>query len=672
MEGVDVTPPAAPSPAKLRRALMAAAEEEDDGESPRATSHSAKRGLSLRSTSRGSAVAPRRCVSMRAGVELGSESPHAANTAPRVPQTSGATAARLRAEVSVHRLTHQALRKVLGGEARADDASEDPADARDVLRNARVVLDIADKMIVDSRAGSSFPAAAGGGLRPRRQDSLASALSLRENTELSAAARSYLREYAAAGTDGDDAFDDSVQLAAAAYDSVNLSRHNSRKLREELEFLRWRRENAAADPDPASASASADLASTIDSWDAFDAVALDERLRRARPDLNPSDPSGVLVETTLAAAEKHDLVDSAGVDRGSLADFLRSLEREYRRPDYHTAVHAADVVQAVSFLLSKGLRDQIDADAAFALVVAAAAHDAGHPGLNNAHLVRTEDPAATRWNDVSVNENGHLHVALRLLRQHGVTRGWEAERARGFRAMLGRLILSTDMENHARIVADFVDAAASAGMREDGTDASSGSPLAAFEPIDDEDGNDDQRRDAKGEGREVEGGGEGKSPSPSLSPGPGLGPGPGVGGAARVGSWRDPTLALCYVLHCADVSNPARPFAVAREWGRRVCEEFYKQGDVERELGLPVAAFCDRSLREGDETDAANQMAFMDFVVKPTLEALATALPEAADVMLEHLSRNRAGYERIVDPSLATRRASMEERRRSVSAEPTP
>jgi hypothetical protein len=649
---------------------MAAAEEEDDVESPRATSHSAKRGLSLRSTSRGSAVAPRRCVSMRAGVELGSESPHAANTAPRVPQTSGATAARLRAEVSVHRLTHQALRKVLGGEARADDASEDPADARDVLRNARVVLDIADKMIVDSRAGSSFPAAAGGGLRPRRQDSLASALSLRENTELSAAARGYLREYAAAGTDGDDAFDDSVQLAAAAYDSVNLPRHDSRKLGEKLESFRWRQEDADPESASASAGASADLASTIDSWDAFDAVALDERLRRARPDLNPSDPSGVLVETTLAVAERHDLVESAGVDRGSLADFLRSLEREYRRPDYHTAVHAADVVQAVSFLLSKGLRDEIDADAAFALVVAAAAHDAGHPGRNNAHLVRTEDPAATRWNDVSVNENGHLHVALRLLRQHGVTRGWEAERARGFRAMLGRLILSTDMENHARIVADFVDAAASAGMRKDGTNASSGSALAALEPIENEDGDEDHRRDAKGEGRggrvEVDGGGEGKSPSPSL------GAGPGLGGAARVGSWRDPTLALCYVLHCADVSNPARPFAVAREWGRRVCEEFYKQGDVERELGLSVAAFCDRSLREGDETDAANQMAFMDFVVKPTLEALATALPEAADVMLEHLSRNRARYERIVDPSLATRRASMEERRRSVSAEPTP
>ena len=90
----------------------------------------------------------------------------------------------------------------------------------------------------------------------------------------------------------------------------------------------------------------------------------------------------------------------------------------------------------------------------------------------------------------------------------------------------------------------------------------------------------------KGEGR------EGKGPDE----GPGPGPGPS---AARVKSWQDPTLVLCYALHCADVSNPARPFVVAREWGRRVCEEFYTQGDVERELGLSVEAFCDRSLREG-------------------------------------------------------------------------
>jgi len=64
---------------------------------------------------------------------------------------------------------------------------------------------------------------------------------------------------------------------------------------------------------------------------------------------------------------------------------------------------------------------------------------------------------------------------------------------------------------------------------------------------------------------------------------------------ASVASWSDPVLALCYVLHCADISNPARPWRLAREWGARVSEEFYKQGDRERALGLlPISPLCDR------------------------------------------------------------------------------
>ena len=93
----------------------------------------------------------------------------------------------------------------------------------------------------------------------------------------------------------------------------------------------------------------------------------------------------------------------------------------------------------------------------------------------------------------------------------------------------------------------------------------------------------------------------------------------------------------------------------------------YTQGDVERELDLRGGIL--RSLaEEGDETDAANQMAFMDFVVKPTLEALAIALPEAADIMLEHLSRNRGN---MMNRPESRDEARVEGRQRP-SAETTP
>ena len=139
--------------------------------------------------------------------------------------------------------------------------------------------------------------------------------------------------------------------------------------------------------------------------------------------------------------------------------FLSALSALYRSdPAYHSQTHAADVVQAATYLLFNGLSAQIGDDrvSCFALLIAAAAHDVGHRGLSNAHLVATRDAEAARWNDVSVNENGHLHAALRTMEETGLLRGWRAEDERAFRALVGRLILSTDMEKHARLTADFI------------------------------------------------------------------------------------------------------------------------------------------------------------------------------------------------------------------------
>jgi len=52
---------------------------------------------------------------------------------------------------------------------------------------------------------------------------------------------------------------------------------------------------------------------------------------------------------------------------------------------------------------------------------------------------------------------------------------------------------------------------------------------------------------------------------------------------------------LQQILHCADLSNPAKPPHVYREWVSRVMEEFFRQGDRERALGFDVSPMCDRS-----------------------------------------------------------------------------
>lgn len=51
---------------------------------------------------------------------------------------------------------------------------------------------------------------------------------------------------------------------------------------------------------------------------------------------------------------------------------------------------------------------------------------------------------------------------------------------------------------------------------------------------------------------------------------------------------------LQIALKCADISNPTRPWDVSRKWSLKVCEEFFRQGDFERKLNLPITSLCDR------------------------------------------------------------------------------
>ena len=48
------------------------------------------------------------------------------------------------------------------------------------------------------------------------------------------------------------------------------------------------------------------------------------------------------------------------------------------------------------------------------------------------------------------------------------------------------------------------------------------------------------------------------------------------------------------VVHACDISNPCRSFEIAKEWTYLLFEEFFEQGDIEREHNLPISMLCDR------------------------------------------------------------------------------
>ncbi|XP_058801305.1 uncharacterized protein LOC131670027 isoform X2 [Phymastichus coffea] len=73
---------------------------------------------------------------------------------------------------------------------------------------------------------------------------------------------------------------------------------------------------------------------------------------------------------------------------------------------------------------------------------------------------------------------------------------------------------------------------------------------------------------------------------------------------------------LQIALKCADISNPCRPWEISRKWSYKVCEEFFRQGDYERQLKLKLTPMCNRH----DTTIPKIQVNFFKFVVLPLYE----------------------------------------------------
>ena len=74
-------------------------------------------------------------------------------------------------------------------------------------------------------------------------------------------------------------------------------------------------------------------------------------------------------------------------------------------------------------------------------------------------------------------------------------------------------------------------------------------------------------------------------------------------------------LLMQLAIKCADVSHPTRNLKLHLEWSNRICEEFFSQGDLERERGVKISPLCDRNIPKS--TYPQGQIGFINFVSKP-------------------------------------------------------
>jgi len=94
------------------------------------------------------------------------------------------------------------------------------------------------------------------------------------------------------------------------------------------------------------------------------------------------------------------------------------------------------------------------------------------------------------------------------------------------------------------------------------------------------------------------------------------------------------------IVHAGDLSNPVKPNLVNQQWVERVCEEFFAQGDAQKEMGLPVSGMCDRDVTEIPKM----QMGFIDFVIAPFFKELFKLFPEDLKPLAINLKMNYEFY----------------------------
>ncbi|CAB1341812.1 unnamed protein product [Coregonus sp. 'balchen'] len=298
---------------------------------------------------------------------------------------------------------------------------------------------------------------------------------------------------------------------------------------------------------------------------------------------------GVKTEQEDALARERDLLKTFQIPVDTFVTYVMTLEDHYHaNVAYHNSLHAADVTQSTHVLLSTPALDAVFTDLEIlAALFAAAIHDVDHPGVSNQFLINTNSELALMYNDESVLENHHLAVGFKLLHEDNcdIFQNLSKRQRQSLRKLVIDMVLATDMSKHMSLLADLKT------MVETKKVTSSGVLL--------------------------------------------------------LDHYTDRIQVLRNMVHCADLSNPTKPLAVYREWTERIMEEFFRQGDKERERGMEISPMCDKHTASVEKS----QVGFIDYIVHPLWETWGDLVhPDAQDI-LDTLEDNRDWYQSTIPQS---------------------
>ncbi|KAG2444404.1 hypothetical protein HXX76_001157 [Chlamydomonas incerta] len=321
------------------------------------------------------------------------------------------------------------------------------------------------------------------------------------------------------------------------------------------------------------------------------------------------------------------LIKTLGLSAKTLIRCLRVVEAGYLDNPYHSATHAADVLQTLHVIIHSAELNvhYLDPLGLFAAYWAAIVHDYRHPGLTGDFLIATSHPLAIRYNDRSPLENHHAASSFAVLRRRGMEllQPLPAEGRVAFRKQVIEMVMATDMKQHFALCSQFSTVHRLSAFSAERAKAAAPNMEPAAGP----------RMHAFGRGGSLRASNELQEVVVALAADPLVGV-PGSKGS-RMGAAPQPLdeserlLALCVAIKAADLGHLGESLEVHKRWLAGLEEEFFRQGDQEWELGMPISPLFDRA-KQGV---SKSQTGFYEFVGLPLVHALSSAFPGAAPLM---------------------------------------
>jgi hypothetical protein len=155
------------------------------------------------------------------------------------------------------------------------------------------------------------------------------------------------------------------------------------------------------------------------------------------------------------------MVDMFSIPPARLIRWTRAVRSSYHEANpFHNWYHGFSVFHFSYYqLYVTDIPNFLHPLDVFGLLIAALCHDSDHPGLNNQHLIDSENDLSIHYNDVSVLENHHAYICCELLRNENtkICCYLDPMDQKELRKIIITAILHTDMSKHNKTCQEIMN-----------------------------------------------------------------------------------------------------------------------------------------------------------------------------------------------------------------------